>query len=94
MYQGGRLYYLNRSQPPLLTQMVARYLEFTNDTAFLEEALPVLELEWQFWEMNRTSTFETPAGHVRLSQYRVNNTEPRPESFRVINPLLFSSSEY
>lgn len=32
---GGRIYYLQRSQPPLLTLMVDRYVAHTNNTAFL-----------------------------------------------------------
>lgn len=32
---GARVYYLQRSQPPLLTLMMNRYVTHTNDTAFL-----------------------------------------------------------
>lgn len=32
---GARVYYLQRSQPPLLTLMMERYVTHTNDTAFL-----------------------------------------------------------
>lgn len=40
---GARVYYLQRSQPPLLTLMMDRYVTHTNDTAFLRWApLPVL----------------------------------------------------
>lgn len=51
---GARLYYLNRSQPPLLTQMVKTYVEYTNDTSILERALPLLIKEYDFWVNNRT----------------------------------------
>lgn len=51
---GARLYYLDRSQPPLLTQMVRIYVEHTNDTSILERAVPVLKKEWQWWMTNRT----------------------------------------
>ncbi|KAK1336415.1 hypothetical protein QTO34_004222 [Cnephaeus nilssonii] len=37
---GARVYYLQRSQPPLLTLMMARYVAHTNDTAFLRWAPP------------------------------------------------------
>lgn len=40
---GGRVYYLRRSQPPLLTGMVYEYYEATRDTDFILEVLPVLE---------------------------------------------------
>lgn len=35
---GARVYYLQRSQPPLLTLMMDRYVSHTNDTAFLRWA--------------------------------------------------------
>ncbi|KAJ7660450.1 Six-hairpin glycosidase-like protein [Mycena rosella] len=40
---GGRIYYLNRSQPPLFIQMLARYVAASNDTAILTRALPLAE---------------------------------------------------
>jgi alpha,alpha-trehalase len=51
---GARKYYLNRSQPPLLSQMVKAYVEHTNDTDILERALPLLVKEHEFFMMNRT----------------------------------------
>lgn len=51
---GARVYYLNRSQPPLLSQMVRTYIEHTNDTAFLGRALPLLIKEHGFWTSNRS----------------------------------------
>lgn len=51
---GARIYYLNRSQPPLLTQMVKIYVDYTNDTSILERAVPLLIKEHDFWVQNRT----------------------------------------
>jgi alpha,alpha-trehalase len=51
---GARLYYLNRSQPPLLSQMVRTYVDYTNDTSILERAIPLLIKEHSFWQTNRT----------------------------------------
>lgn len=51
---GARIYYLNRSQPPLLTRMVKSYVDYTNDTSILERALPLLIKEHEFWTNNRT----------------------------------------
>lgn len=51
---GARLYYLNRSQPPLLSQMVRTYVDYTNDTTILERAIPLLIKEHKFWQTNRT----------------------------------------
>jgi alpha,alpha-trehalase len=55
---GARQYYLNRSQPPLLTQMVRIYVEYTQNYTILERALPLLEKEHEFWMNNRTVTLE------------------------------------
>lgn len=79
---GARVYYLNRSQPPLLTQMVAAYVEYTNDTSILERALPLLEKEYEFWSTNRSVTVETESGSYTLNHYAVSNNQPRPESYR------------
>lgn len=40
---GGRVYYLTRSQPPMLISMVYEYYEATHDTNFLIENLEFLE---------------------------------------------------
>lgn len=40
---GGRVYYLQRSQPPFLCGMVYEYYEATHDVEFIKEMLPVLE---------------------------------------------------
>ncbi|CAJ2513388.1 Uu.00g015070.m01.CDS01 [Anthostomella pinea] len=78
---GARLYYLNRSQPPMLTQMVRTYVEYTNDTSILEHALPLLIKEHSFWLTNRTVEITTDACTYTLAHYGVQNTEPRPESY-------------
>lgn len=51
---GARIYYLNRSQPPLLAQMVRLYVEYTSDRSILERAIPLLIKEHEFWTTNRT----------------------------------------
>lgn len=80
---GARQYYLNRSQPPLLTQMLSVYMDYVgNDTSILERALPILEQEYAFWTRNRSVTVETPNGAYTLNHYAVENTQPRPESYR------------
>ncbi|KAI0830000.1 glycoside hydrolase family 37 protein [Hypoxylon sp. FL0890] len=78
---GARVYYLNRSQPPLLTQMVKTYIDYTNDTSLLERALPLLVKEHQFWIENRTVAITSGHRTFHLAHYGVQNTEPRPESY-------------
>lgn len=51
---GARVYYLNRSQPPLLAQMVRIYLEQTGDATILDRAIPLLIREHDFFTSNRT----------------------------------------
>ncbi|XDG10503.1 hypothetical protein ABKA04_010118 [Annulohypoxylon sp. FPYF3050] len=77
-----RTYYLNRSQPPLLTQMVKIYVDYTNDTNLVERALPLLIKEHDFWIKNRTTPIRSGNKTFYLARYGVQNTEPRPESYR------------
>lgn len=51
---GARIYYKNRSQPPLLSRMVKIYVEHTNDTSILERAVPLLIKEHEFFMNNRS----------------------------------------
>ena len=78
---GARRYYENRSQPPLLTQMVRVYVEYTQNYTLLQRAIPVLELEYEFWVNNRTVTLERAGRNYSLNHYAVSNTQPRPESY-------------
>lgn len=78
---GARRYYENRSQPPLLTQMVRVYVEYTQNYTLLERAIPILEQEYQFWVKNRTVTLQRAGRNISLNHYAVQNTQPRPESY-------------
>ncbi|KAF1960552.1 trehalose [Byssothecium circinans] len=78
---GARKYYLNRSQPPLLTQMVRIYVEYTQNYTVLERALPLLEAEYNFWVNNRTVTLSRGGRNYSLNHYAVLNSQPRPESY-------------
>lgn len=83
---GSRKYYLNRSQPPMLTQMIRIYLLRTNDTSILQTALPLLEREQAYFVANNQIAVPATSANgtnsnVTLSVYRVDNNQPRPESF-------------
>jgi alpha,alpha-trehalase len=65
---GARLYYLNRSQPPVLAQMVRTYVDYTNDTSILERALPLLVKEHDFWVQNRTVKITSGGNTYSLNQ--------------------------
>lgn len=45
----NRSYYLSRSQPPFLTQMVLGVYRKTHDKAWLASTLPAIEKFYQFW---------------------------------------------
>lgn len=81
---GGRVYYLSRSQPPLLTPMVYEYFLATGDVDFVQQVfflilfsikkiflkvLPALEKEQTFWNLNRARSFLDPETKEELFQY-------------------------
>ncbi|TCD65786.1 hypothetical protein EIP91_002225 [Steccherinum ochraceum] len=80
---GGRIYYLNRSQPPLFINMLNDYVAATNDTGILTRALPLAEKELEWWRTNRTVTVTSPYTNktYSLARYGVTNSAPRPESY-------------
>ncbi|KAF8383135.1 tre-5 [Pristionchus pacificus] len=79
---GGRVYYLKRSQPPLLTAMVYEYYEVTRNRTFLAEMLPLLEKEFDFWRENRSVSVDIGSVSHKMFQYRTPANVPRPESYR------------
>ena len=55
MPNGNRTFYLCRSQPPFLSQMVRELFEHTQDRAWLHaRAYPALQKEYWFWHTHRT----------------------------------------
>ncbi|KAI0076715.1 glycoside hydrolase family 37 protein [Panus rudis PR-1116 ss-1] len=80
---GGRIYYLNRSQPPLFIHMLTSYVQATNDTSILRRALPLAEKELAWWSANRSVQVKSPYTNATHTVYRyhVTNTAPRPESY-------------
>ncbi|PIL35118.1 hypothetical protein GSI_02906 [Ganoderma sinense ZZ0214-1] len=80
---GGRIYYLNRSQPPLFIHMLSDYVAATNDTSVLERGLPLAEKELAWWATHRTVNVTSPFTNTTyaMARYAVNNTAPRPESY-------------
>lgn len=78
---GGRIYYLNRSQPPFLIPIVELYLQATDDFAFVKEILPYLEAEYEFWNINRTVPVNISGIVYQLNQYAADMNTPRPESY-------------
>lgn len=78
---GGRVYYLRRSQPPFLTLMMESYINDQKDTAFLQKNIHLLEKEYEFWMTNRSLEIEINKINYTLNRYNVQVGEPRPESY-------------
>ncbi|VDK18083.1 unnamed protein product [Anisakis simplex] len=80
---GGRVYYLGRSQPPMFIPIVYEYFEQTKDVQFLKSILPALLKEFRFWNENRLANVTGQDGRThQVYQYRSETNVPRPESFR------------
>lgn len=80
---GSRIYYLGRSQPPLLAAMVANYFAVTGDIAWLQKHLPTVEMELQYWLSKKKVTIEVDGKNYMLLRYLADRTGkgPRPESY-------------
>ncbi|DBA96181.1 TPA: hypothetical protein ACH3X1_015660 [Trebouxia sp. C0004] len=79
---GARVYYINRSQPPMLSNMVLAVYEATQDDDFLAYALPLLVSEHQYWTSSpKQVTVATASGSYNLSRYYADWFVPRPESY-------------
>ncbi len=70
----NRTYYLTRSQPPFLTQMVLAVYRRTQDRRWLEAALPQIDQYYRYWTTTPHLTPETG-----LSRYFDSGAGPSPE---------------
>ncbi|MGA8028581.1 MAG: trehalase family glycosidase [Bryobacteraceae bacterium] len=70
----NRTYYLSRSQPPFLTQMVLGVYKKTKDRKWLEDAEPEIEKYYRIWATEPHLTPETG-----LSRYYDMGEGPAPE---------------
>ncbi|KAG5868595.1 hypothetical protein JTB14_033072 [Gonioctena quinquepunctata] len=78
---GSRVYYLNRSQPPLLSSMVRLYIDATNDLDWLRKHINTLEKELKWWCDNRTIKIKKNGKYHQLARYASESGTPRPESY-------------
>ncbi|ORY99570.1 glycoside hydrolase [Absidia repens] len=81
MPNGARIYYLNRSQPPFLAEMVNLYYQKTQDISIMKKALPVLDKEYSFWLKNTTVVIRKGDIKYKLNRFNVESHSPRPESY-------------
>lgn len=81
---GGRIYYLGRSQPPLYIQMVHQYFLNVNNNEglkFLKKHIQFMDKEFRFWMEKRTVKVKKWGRTFTLCRYYSEHTEPRPESY-------------
>ncbi|KAJ7555262.1 hypothetical protein O6H91_05G029100 [Diphasiastrum complanatum] len=92
---GARTYYTNRSQPPLLSEMVRVVYKSTSDLKFLKEAFHLLVREHRFWDsaLHRVRIKDKKGQIHLLSRYSANWMEPRPESFTTDELIAQNLSE-
>ncbi|CEG50110.1 trehalase (brush-border membrane glycoprotein) variant [Plasmopara halstedii] len=90
---GGRIYYLTRSQPPMLSDMVklvaripSNESEYDYDDEYLRAALPILEREYEFWMQHG------PSGHAVEMTRRNENAEHPVETTYVLNRYTSSAN--
>ncbi|KAM9299357.1 trehalase [Gastrophryne carolinensis] len=78
---GGRIYYLRRSQPPFLTLMMESYMAKVNDVTFLRENIQLLAKEYDFWMNNRSVSVTHNGNNYTMNRYYVPVGGPRPEAY-------------
>ena len=91
---GGRKYYLNRSQPPLFIPMVREYERSTGDSDFVKSILPEMVAEFSYWQNEHLVTFEKDGRMYSMVRYNCQDDGPRPESyFEDYNTVRKSSNQ-
>lgn len=78
---GGRIYYLARSQPPLMIPMIKLYWEYTHDKEFIRNNIHTMEKEFQFWMDRHLRTVTKGDKTYKLAVYADRSKGPRPESY-------------
>ncbi|KAL4432233.1 hypothetical protein ABPG77_005995 [Micractinium sp. CCAP 211/92] len=81
---GIRTYYLNRSQPPLFSEMVKIVYQATGNKTLLAQALPALLLEHMYWTSSPKQVLAMQPGgqDFNVTRYFARWQEPRPESYK------------
>ncbi|CAH1391065.1 unnamed protein product [Nezara viridula] len=78
---GSRVYYLQRSQPPMLTLMVESYFLHTGDFNFIKNNIEVLDKEINYWLDKRSINIVKNGVTYTLYRYFAPSSGPRPESY-------------
>jgi alpha,alpha-trehalase len=78
---GGRIYYLNRSQPPVLSDMVLEVFQATQNIEWLQKSVKTLDKEYCYWMNPKNNKVVQFSDGAILNRYFANTTIPRPESY-------------
>lgn len=78
---GARVYYEERSQPPLLTAMAAKYVAATGDLTWVRANIETLEQELKYWLEKKTIEITKNGGKYQMLRYYAPSSGPRPESY-------------
>ncbi|KAJ2235675.1 hypothetical protein IWW45_002397 [Coemansia sp. RSA 485] len=89
---GGRIYYTDRTEPPLLALMVKTYFEATNDLAFVAQALPLLKREHAFWDEHRSVNITYTRKSAGSSLDKRDDLEVVTTKTTTYGPNLFSTA--
>lgn len=91
---GGRVYYTDRSQPPVLSEMVKLIVkEDGNESSLARRAFPLLEHEYEFWMSSKHAVqLEVNGTAYVANRYHSGAYSPRPESYREDEDLLRASA--
>uniref|UniRef100_A0A914Y909 Trehalase n=1 Tax=Panagrolaimus superbus TaxID=310955 RepID=A0A914Y909_9BILA len=91
----GRVYFLERSHPPLFISMIYEYYKATKNETFIKDLLPLMEKEFQFWQNNRSLKVSIEGKQYIVYKYSANSNIPRPESYKediTVNVLSTTST--
>lgn len=75
MPNGNRIFYIGRSQPPFLSEMVRNVYDYYKDKVWLSAAYTMLEKEYKFWSDERNSKIglNTYGGYYGKTKDEMNN---------------------
>lgn len=79
---GSRVYYIQRTQPPMLTLMLYEYFKHTQDLDFVKRNIQYLDKEMDYWLSTRRVEVEKGGRKYKLFRYYAPSQGARPESFR------------
>ncbi|KAJ2812446.1 hypothetical protein H4S07_001392, partial [Coemansia furcata] len=93
---GGRIYYTDRSEPPLLALMVKSYYDATLDLDFVARALPMLKAEHKYWDtyrsVNVTYTRSSSNMSSSLSRRQSDQFQTVTSKTTMFGPSLFQTA--